>query len=165
MPIVFYSDADFVREPGKPARRALYQGCALCHEVKKDPASGDPIVTPPVIPDRWMPRAKFRHADHLTQNNDKTPDPNQTIAEKSQHCETCHQVSISDSTADINLPTKESCVDCHSPEGGVVSNCTTCHQYHNEQPKVITADLEKVFLHQQPVMADNSLRDWILAKK
>jgi hypothetical protein len=168
---VFYAGKDFVKEPGKPARRALFQGCALCHEVKQDPASGDPVVTPPVIPDRWMTRAVFRHADHLTQNNDKTPDPNQTIAEKSQHCETCHAVANSTKTADINLPTKDSCAQCHSPAGGVVSNCTTCHQYHNQEaPKdtnMTSVQLEKIhsFLHPQPVTPDNAMRDFILAKK
>ena len=48
-------------------------------------------------------------------------------------CEACHgQVVKSEKTSDINLPDKASCVTCHSPKGGVVSTCATCHDYHNK---------------------------------
>jgi hypothetical protein len=75
-------------------------------------------VTAPVTPDRWFVHARFDHAAHITMK-----------------CEACHgQVLQSKLTADINLPDKTSCVTCHSPKGGVVSTCATCHDYHNKPP-------------------------------
>jgi len=118
---VFYADASKVRV-GESAEmnaqeRALFPGCAYCHEVKPSAAQG-PVVTAPVTPDRWFVHARFDHAAHITMK-----------------CEACHgQVLQSKLTADINLPDKTSCVTCHSPKGGVVSTCATCHDYHNKPP-------------------------------
>ena len=95
-------------EQGRP----LFAGCAYCHEVK--PATDAvPAVTTPIIPDRWLVRGRFNHSKHL-----------------SVACIKCHDVSHSQDTADILLPAKTSCVQCHSPQGGVVHSCATCHNYH-----------------------------------
>ncbi len=115
----------FTREPyrsaqqAEPATRAQYAGCAYCHEVK--PAAGLPApsaeITKPVLVDRWMPRAHFNHAKH------------ETVAS----CLDCHgAASGSQETSEVLLPTKESCVSCHRPEGQAknASACTTCHTYH-----------------------------------
>jgi hypothetical protein len=40
----------------------------------------------------------------------------------------------SERTADINLPGIKSCVECHSPKGGIAHACSTCHVYHRERP-------------------------------
>jgi hypothetical protein len=34
------------------------------------------------------------------------------------------------------LPTKQSCVECHSPKGGVASNCSTCHTFHSAKKEL-----------------------------
>ncbi len=92
--------------------RALYPGCAYCHEVK---ARGEmvPAITKPQIPDRWFVRGKFDHSKH----------PNVTCAE-------CHDARKSEKTEDILLPMKSTCVACHSPKGGVKNDCATCHGFH-----------------------------------
>jgi len=118
---VFFSDErniNFgVATPSAALERALFPGCAYCHEVKPSPAH-EPIVTKPVIPDRWYVHARFDHAAHVTMN-----------------CNACHgQVLQSAKTSDISLPDKASCVTCHSPKGGVVSTCATCHDFHNKAP-------------------------------
>jgi hypothetical protein len=93
--------------------RALFPGCALCHEVKNSSA-GLPEITKPILTERWLAQAKFNHAKHAN------------IA-----CTTCHDAVNSKETADILLPAKETCAACHSPRGGVVDTCSTCHNYHN----------------------------------
>ena len=35
---------------------------------------------------------------------------------------------------DLNLPGIKSCVECHSPQGGIDHRCTSCHTYHNSNP-------------------------------
>jgi hypothetical protein len=123
---IFYADSRSINlggaATGTPRERALFPGCAYCHEVKTS-AAGEPEVTNPVTPDRWFIRAKFNHAAHSTMS-----------------CEACHgQVLGSMKTSDINLPDKASCVTCHSAKGGVVSTCSTCHDYHNPEPITATA--------------------------
>jgi hypothetical protein len=118
---VFFADARNVQlgqtAPTTGAERALFPGCAYCHEVKAS-ATGEAMVTKPVTADRWFVHARFDHAAHIQMN-----------------CEACHgQVLQSKLTSDINLPDKASCVTCHSPKGGVVSTCATCHDYHNKLP-------------------------------
>jgi hypothetical protein len=116
---VFYADARTVNLGGTAtgAERALFPGCAYCHEVKTS-ATQEPVVTKPVTPDRWYVHARFDHAAHITMS-----------------CNACHgQVRQSEKTSDINLLDKASCVTCHSAKGGVVSTCATCHDYHNKAP-------------------------------
>jgi hypothetical protein len=117
---VFYANARDVEltgaAPASPRERALFPGCAYCHEVKT--FAGQPRVTPPVLPDRWYVHARFDHAAHTTVS-----------------CESCHgQALLSKKTSDILLPDKASCVACHSAKGGVISTCVTCHDYHNQAP-------------------------------
>jgi hypothetical protein len=120
----FGSDAEFERavffetDPYKPHRqtaaatRGNFAGCAFCHEVKTA-AGGAPIVTKPILVDRWMPQTHFNHAKHA-----------------SVKCDDCHHASQSRDTADVLMPSKANCVTCHSPQGRVASNCITCHNYH-----------------------------------
>jgi hypothetical protein len=92
--------------------RAVFPGCAYCHEVKTK-ASGLPTITKPVMPERWLAQAKFNHAKHANIS-----------------CAQCHDAVHSNATADILLPPKETCVQCHSPRGGVADSCAECHTYH-----------------------------------
>ena len=103
------------------AGRAKFAGCATCHEVTAR-GSDVPLVTPPVIPDRWMNHAKFNHAKHTA-----------------MACADCHAAAKSSLTSDIIMPSQQSCTACHSPKGGVSDSCTTCHSYHNPPPVAWTA--------------------------
>ncbi len=91
---------------------ALYPGCAYCHEVKSGD-QGKAEITQPVIVERWLAHGEFNHAKH-----------------SGVACTQCHPAATSQDTADIILPTRNSCVTCHSPKGGVADSCATCHVYH-----------------------------------
>jgi hypothetical protein len=84
-------------------------------------ANAAPLITPPVIPDRWMSHARFNHAKHT-----------QMV------CTDCHTAVKSRLTSDIIMPTQKSCAVCHSAKGGVADSCTSCHGYHNRLPAVTT---------------------------
>jgi hypothetical protein len=116
---IFFSDArrgPVTQVAGAAAEGAArFPGCAYCHEVKQSENSA-PLVTAPVIPDRWLIRGQFNHSKHFK------------IA-----CSQCHDAIHSQETSDVILPSKTSCVECHSPKGGVSSNCSTCHTYHTPQ--------------------------------
>jgi mono/diheme cytochrome c family protein len=118
----------FTTDPYKPQRqaaaavRANFAGCAFCHEVKTA-AGGAPVVTKPILVDRWMPQAHFNHAKHT-----------------SVKCDDCHHASQSRDTAQVLMPAKANCVTCHSPKGKVVSECITCHTYH-APPQVVAVDV------------------------
>ena len=115
----------FATDPYKPQRgsaaavRASYSGCAFCHQVKPV-ANATPLVSKPVLIDRWMPQAKFDHAKHRT-------DP---ATQQPLDCNSCHHAAQSRDTSDILMPVKANCVTCHSPQGKVVAECITCHSYH-----------------------------------
>jgi hypothetical protein len=118
----------FEKDPYKPQRempamtRANFAGCAFCHDVK---AAGNtaPVITKPILVDRWMPQARFNHAKHM-----------------SVRCDECHRdARQSHETSDVLMPAKASCVVCHSPKTKKVSSdCITCHNYH-APPQTVTA--------------------------
>ena len=54
----------------------------------------------PRPPDRWLPGARFSHAFH-----------------ESVACADCHAAAKSERTSDVLIPTQQSCVRCHSPNG------------------------------------------------
>jgi hypothetical protein len=116
---IFFSDAKsgpVTQVAGAGAVGAAnFPGCAYCHEVTAS-QNNAPMVTQPVIPDRWLIRGQFDHSKHFK------------IA-----CAQCHDAAHSRDTGDILLPSKASCVECHSPKGGVASTCSTCHSYHTPQ--------------------------------
>ena len=94
------------------ATRAIFPGCAYCHEVKSA-ASGSPQITKPMMAERWLAQAKFNHAKHVNIG-----------------CAQCHDAVHSKETADVLLPSKNICAVCHSPRGGVADACAECHAYH-----------------------------------
>jgi hypothetical protein len=115
----------FTTDPYKPQQkmnvitRANFTGCAFCHEVKPIP-NGAPVVTKPILMDRWLPQANFDHAQHQV-------DPH---TRQALDCNTCHHALQSRETSDVLMPVKANCVSCHSPTGKVVAECITCHTFH-----------------------------------
>ena len=100
---------------------ARFPGCAYCHEVT--PQGGlVPKITRPMVMDRWLPGGSFSHTKHTAAN-----------------CVLCHAATQSKVTADILLPSKAVCAECHQPKGahqtkgGAPSECFTCHGYHFPQ--------------------------------
>jgi hypothetical protein len=98
------------------AAPAIYAGCAYCHEVKPD-ARGKAIVTQPFMTERWLQHGDFNHRSHAT-----------------MACADCHNATQSQLTADVILPPKNSCANCHSLPGGVADSCVTCHKFHTKTP-------------------------------
>ena len=94
------------------ATRAVYPGCAYCHEVKPS-NSRVAEITKPVQVERWLTHGRFEHVKH-----------------SSISCAQCHPAQQSQETADVLLPSKANCVVCHSPRGGAPDSCVTCHTYH-----------------------------------
>lgn len=117
------------------ALQRIQTGCTKCHagvqDAPADPPGASFVVTPPRIPDRWLPRSVFDHAAHgmLT-------------------CIACHtQTPTSEATADILIPGIDSCRACHGAQpshSGITlsfgwgkterhapGSCVTCHLYHD----------------------------------
>jgi hypothetical protein len=89
--------------------------CAKCHDIRTLP-NKRLAVTPPVLPLRWLRGVPFHHGGkHATVD-----------------CEKCHdQARRSANTADVLLPSRQSCVACHG--GAQSSTCVSCHKYHSQQ--------------------------------
>ena len=125
------------REEAVRAESRLYgTACATCHAIELAGNIRPERVEDPAIPTRWLPHARFLHADHLDL--------------KELECAACHGgVERSEETADVLLPTIASCTPCHGPgarsrEGESVAaagasfpvvpapaSCRTCHDYHS----------------------------------
>ncbi|MDB6027371.1 MAG: hypothetical protein JWM68_3594, partial [Verrucomicrobiales bacterium] len=93
--------------------RSDFPGCAYCHEIKR--GSDLPIVTAPVMPERWLSKGRFDHSRHSAQD-----------------CSNCHQATESKQAADIILPSKQVCASCHQPQGAARNDCFECHSYHHQ---------------------------------
>lgn len=95
-------------------------GCAYCHEiveVQKDDAPAWDIM-PLQINQDWFSKAHFNHASHRT-----------------QQCQSCHLVENSETSADVAMPDRKSCLRCHSGNSPkhkrIASSCMSCHQFHS----------------------------------
>jgi predicted CXXCH cytochrome family protein len=95
-------------------------GCAYCHEMAAT-EKGDTLpwrVMPLRITQDWFSKARFNHASHRT-----------------QQCQSCHQVEHSESSSDVAIPDRTSCLKCHagnSPKHRrITSSCMSCHDFHN----------------------------------
>jgi predicted CXXCH cytochrome family protein len=100
-------------------------GCAYCHEVV-DSKPGDPLpwrTAPLHITQDWFSNARFSHASHRT-----------------QQCQSCHQVEHSESSADVAMPDRSSCLRCHSGNSPkhkrIASSCMSCHDFHTGHGKL-----------------------------
>ena len=129
---VFFSDARWApaSAPGGATATgpAVFPGCAYCHEVKASP-TGEPLLTDPILPDRWLIHGNFNHAKHLVSARS---------ADGKVLCSECHLAESSKLTSDILLPPKGTCAECHSPKGGVSENCSMCHSYHTPRKDFVT---------------------------
>ena len=115
-----------VVESARAAERQLFTktGCFLCHSYREKPEEFQTSVNShyeivaPRIPNVWFPAARFSHGAH-----------------EEFSCESCHeQARNSKDTADLLLPRKQLCQECHasSGKGGYVrSDCVECHSYHD----------------------------------
>ena len=114
--MVFFSDKGTKFADGQ---RAAFTGCVVCHDVKPaESINATPKIEKVGVPVRWMTLGKFDHSLH----------------QKGLTCLDCHDVTKSELTSDLNLPSIKSCIDCHSPQGGIDHRCTSCHTYHNSSP-------------------------------
>jgi predicted CXXCH cytochrome family protein len=117
----------FIDQKVKAAETHLYatkQSCALCHEFTKeyDPLKqvSDLRIEPTNVPQVWLKHAKFNHTAH-----------------RAVQCAECHaKADDSRSNADVLIPDRDNCVQCHAPTTkagtpGARFNCTECHLYHN----------------------------------
>jgi hypothetical protein len=135
---VFFATSPYQpQRDGVPVVRASFYGCAFCHEVKPI-ANAAPMITKPILIDRWMAQARFDHAQHA-----------------SVKCDDCHHAGQSRQTSDILMPVKANCVTCHSPKGKAAAECMTCHQYH--APSEVAAHFRSA--------AQSSLRQMLLGAR
>ena len=115
--------------------------CQKCHELSASkPAAAGPAEPTPVVlkeivpadlPQVWYAHAEFNHAAH-----------------RAIDCAECHaraaavpgaKESASDSSRDVLIPPRDTCLRCHSrprettsgPAGGARIDCVECHRYHN----------------------------------
>ena len=115
-------------------------GCAYCHEIndfkaetklatkpiakaapKLEAKADDGMpwhVVPLNINQDWFSKAHFNHASHQTQK-----------------CQSCHAVEETDSSADVAMPDRQSCLRCHSGNSPkpkrIASSCMSCHDFHD----------------------------------
>src|SRR5450830_86845 len=95
-------------------------GCSYCHEINE--TKKDDVLPWRIMPLRisqdWFSKAHFNHASHRT-----------------QQCQSCHQVEQSDSSADVAMPDRKSCLRCHSGNNPkpkrIASGCMSCHDFHS----------------------------------
>ncbi len=110
-------------------KEAEYQfsnsGCVTCHEVT-DYENGDLLsrwdVKPIKINEDWYSKATFDHVSHLSVKGQN----------EQQICLSCHNVKLSDTSADIAMPQTDKCLECHAQneQQSVELTCTRCHQFH-----------------------------------
>jgi predicted CXXCH cytochrome family protein len=124
----------FVNAPAQQAGQppADRRGCLLCHTLETplepgDAADPDAIarsrIVPPSLRVLWFEKARFDHSAHRLVS-----------------CAACHQrVEKSATSADVLLPDRAVCAQCHAPPGsapdgatlgGAGFDCTECHRYH-----------------------------------
>ncbi len=119
-------DVSAVVSSAREAEKQLFTrtGCFLCHSFSEKPdqertdTNSRYVVKDPAIPDVWFSRARFSHGAH-----------------EEFSCESCHsKTRESTKTADLLLPEKDLCLQCHAQgdvQGYVRSGCAECHSYHD----------------------------------
>jgi predicted CXXCH cytochrome family protein len=107
-------------------------GCAYCHEINES-KKGDILpwrVTPLSINQDWFSKAHFNHASHRTQK-----------------CQACHQVEESETSNDVAMPDRKSCLSCHSGNSPkskrIASTCMSCHEFHSSHVAVLATQQQK----------------------
>lgn len=106
-------------------------GCITCHEVEKmkiKPLKGQKnsttnwLVKSVKLNNDWFSQGRFDHASHL----------NLRDASEQEICSDCHKALDSDTSADILIPGRKNCLECHddTADHAVELNCVACHSYH-----------------------------------
>jgi predicted CXXCH cytochrome family protein len=125
-PMPKVGDVSSVVSSAREAEKQLFTrtGCFLCHSFSEKPdqertdTNSRYVVKNPAIPSVWFSRARFSHGAH-----------------EEFSCESCHiKTRESTKTADLLLPGKELCAQCHAQgdvQGYVRSGCAECHSYHD----------------------------------
>lgn len=103
-----------------------HQGCVTCHRVETldVPDLYSRFQVHPVrLTNDFYAAARFDHRSHLTH-----PD-----LEGDAVCGSCHAARTSSSSADVLMPGRDACVECHGDatvDDVVVLECGDCHDYH-----------------------------------
>ena len=108
---------EWVEKRGARARAYLTRACSYCHGDAQhvDGPDGTVLAWPAVnLRTQWMARATFDHAPHLM-----------------VECSSCHRAAESRETADVLMPSMQTCATCHAPGKGASSRCIECHGYHD----------------------------------
>jgi hypothetical protein len=103
--------------------------CGLCHQYKPPEGGAKlPRVVPVRVREVWFEHAWFDHRSH-----------------RAVDCQQCHAGATTSTTnTPPLLPVVADCQKCHAPRGtqggktvgGVRSECTTCHAYHDSDGAV-----------------------------
>lgn len=95
--------------------------CQKCHGLTgQTTIGGAPQIAPVRLTSRYLPKAAFSHAQHMTGNIE---------------CAACHRAETSSETADVLMPSITVCRTCHDDVRGknaIASDCLTCHAYHDD---------------------------------
>jgi hypothetical protein len=101
--------------------------CGECHVTAPPEAGADPSawkILPVYVPDRFLPKAQFRHDKHDTMS-----------------CQGCHAAESSDGGVQALIPSIETCKGCHAGENGapqrIATRCVSCHVFHNPEHPII----------------------------
>lgn len=100
------------------------RSCVTCHTVNSNPQALAESqlnlawqIQPVRIIQRWIDESEFDHSKH-----------------RSWDCSTCHtDIGQSSSAADVNIPPRGLCQDCHGNPNEkhlTPSQCIDCHSYH-----------------------------------
>ena len=119
IPKVARNAAEWIQFRTEDAEWLLWsKTCKQCHVLQS--SSGDlPEVAPANISVRWLEHAQFDHRAH-----------------RMMACTACHAgVPESHDTADVLLPGKQMCQQCHRENGSSTEaaegRCFECHAYHD----------------------------------
>ncbi len=116
-------------------------GCNYCHTTVQNQAGSEfPWhILPLQINTDWFARAQFKHAAHRT-----------------QQCVSCHKVEESESSADVAIPDRQHCLQCHSgskpKHKRIASNCMSCHHFHQSHHPITFGSEIKVDQHDVSVL-------------
>jgi hypothetical protein len=102
--------------------------CRQCHEVEPANTTDQPAgwqIIPIKLTQRWMSLSQFSHDSHSM-----------------TECEDCHKARASETSADILMPTLQTCRDCHGGQHTstkIISVCVMCHSFHHPDKGRMTA--------------------------
>ena len=100
------------------------RACVNCHDVRKRDNNDDMpwYVAPVRLTESFFPHASFSHAAHDTEVTS---------------CDSCHNASASQLSADVLIPGIAVCRDCHGSgvarrnnASQIPSTCIMCHSFH-----------------------------------